>query len=180
MKTYRILNKILVSTVAVMLVLSGCGRTDNESDSLSGTMATDASEAVTESESVKDPVIIEQTYFPVLPTGSEEADIFVNKVEGLSDDFFPKKSHRWTPKTLNDELYFSNSLSSIESPNNSFFILSAWFLMSFGCFSFLEPLLPVWFNGLPLAIAAFLTRQSLALSTCLRRPLKLPWALRAF
>lgn len=88
MKNYRILNKILVSAVAVMLVLSGCGRTDNEAGSLSGTMATDASEAVTESESVKDPVIIEQTYFPVLPTGSEEADIFVNKVEGLSDDFY--------------------------------------------------------------------------------------------
>ena len=79
------MKKILITLcMSFMLILTACHKDDfdrayeapkNESDE-------------TVSEEQIEPVTIEQTYFPSLPSDVEEADIFVRKVDGLSDDFY--------------------------------------------------------------------------------------------
>lgn len=67
----RILAALLVGSMCTSL-LAGCGS------------ASDSTEAA-ESDQVVEDVVMD--YEPVLPTGAEEAEIYVEKIDGLSDDF---------------------------------------------------------------------------------------------
>ena len=78
---------VIAGVVLGVMIMAGCGAKEE-------TVSSDVVESVSvensETASAETPVKVEITdpYVPVLPTGVEDADIYVAPVEGISDDFF--------------------------------------------------------------------------------------------
>ncbi|MBO5337102.1 MAG: glycosyl hydrolase 53 family protein [Lachnospiraceae bacterium] len=71
---------VLAGTMLLVGILAGCGQ-GVAKDAVTDTLAETDTAVQTESKPITDP------YIPTLPTGIEEADIFVEPVEGLAEDF---------------------------------------------------------------------------------------------